>query len=174
MIELRRKEILELNKRVRENEKAIDDLQQYSRRNCLLFWGIPETPDEDVYKVIIDVSKKSLRVNLTMADIDRAHRLGVKKRRLASEIVQEGARSIIVKFVSYQTRNDIWKAKRNLKGTKILVTESLTPARQALLKEVKERLDPRQVWTADGKIMAKVGNRKLVIVHKEDLNMLET
>jgi hypothetical protein len=61
---------------------------------------------------------------------------------LASEIVQGGARSIIVKFVSYQTRNDIWKAKRNLKGTKILVTESLTPARQALLKEVKERLDP--------------------------------
>ena len=51
------KQVSHLTKRVNDQEKIIDDLQQYSRRDCVIFSGesIPaEARDEDVKKIVID------------------------------------------------------------------------------------------------------------------------
>ena len=38
----------------------IDDLEQYSRRNCLLFVGIEERDDEDTDALVLDVCNSEL------------------------------------------------------------------------------------------------------------------
>ena len=47
-----------LKKKVEEAKDHIDDLEQYSRRNCLIFTGIKEAGEdetENTDKVILDV-----------------------------------------------------------------------------------------------------------------------
>ena len=55
-----------------------DEMEQYSRRSCLIFAGIKETGDipEDTDKAILDVCNSKLGLNLTQEAIDRSHRLG--------------------------------------------------------------------------------------------------
>ena len=64
-------------------EMAIVDTQQYTRRNCLLISGIPESIvkdeqgkliPEDTDKVVIELAKKELGVELKPEDLDRTHR----------------------------------------------------------------------------------------------------
>ena len=61
------------------NNKALSDemdaLEQYSRRNCLLFHGVPET-DTDTTESVISLCQVKLDVNVSPEIIDRSHRLG--------------------------------------------------------------------------------------------------
>ena len=58
--------------------KQADNNEQYSRRYCLRIKGISKEKDESSTKCIDKVVKvcESLKVNITKADIDRAHRVG--------------------------------------------------------------------------------------------------
>ena len=80
-----------------------DEIEQYSRRNCLKFCGIPESNDEDCDQIILNVVNKLMLTDgtrkLTPEDIDRTHRVGRPKR---GAITTKGPRDIIVKFVSYR------------------------------------------------------------------------
>lgn len=57
-------------------EDRIDDLEQYSRRNCLKFRGIPESKDEDTDQLIIKSCNETLGVMVESTDISRSHRVG--------------------------------------------------------------------------------------------------
>ena len=61
------------------NNKALSDevdaLEQYSRRNCLLLHGVPES-SKDTTEAAITVFKDNLQLNITNELIDRSHRLG--------------------------------------------------------------------------------------------------
>ena len=46
----------------------IDDLEQYSRRNCLLFVGIKERDDEDMDALVLDVCNSELEVEVSLED----------------------------------------------------------------------------------------------------------
>ena len=50
------------------------------------------------------------------------------------------------------------KSRRNLKGSKMSITECLIKSRQSLLKEVLQKVGLKNVWSADGKIFAKRGH----------------
>ena len=63
-----------------EHADLIDNLEQYSRRNCALIHGIPETPDEKTDEVFISTVKQHLKVNLKARDLERSHRLGKPKQ----------------------------------------------------------------------------------------------
>ena len=72
----------ELEKRVahleRENASLHDEndaREQYSRRNCLLLHGVPET-QVDTDNAVLSVADEKLGLNLTRDCIDRIHRLG--------------------------------------------------------------------------------------------------
>ena len=52
-----------------------DDLEQYSRRACLRIAGINETSNEDVAKKVMELAHR-VNANITIQDIDRAHRGG--------------------------------------------------------------------------------------------------
>ena len=56
----------------------MDDHEQYSRRNCLVLHGIPETAKESSDDIVIGTIKKNLGVTLDKSAIDRSHRIGLR------------------------------------------------------------------------------------------------
>ena len=86
---------LDSNNRALSDE--MDALEQYSRRNCLLFHGVPET-DADTTDSVISLCQGKLDVNVTRELVDRSHRLG---QRHVGPSGEYKPRPIIVKFRSY-------------------------------------------------------------------------
>ena len=156
------------------NTRKLDDLENYSRRNCLLLHGISESRNENVDQIVLNVLHKNLKLpNVSMNLIDRCHRLGPPKRTMA-DAVNEGKRPIIIKFTSYRVRNDVWKQKKLLKNTKLLLTESLSSMRQQCLLKAKEKHGHKNVWTQDGRIIILQGSgRKVSISNIEELDKLK-
>ena len=157
------------------NNKALSDemdaLEQYSRRNCLLFHGVPET-DADTTDSVISLCQGKLDVNVTRELVDRSHRLG---QRHVGPSGEYKPRPIIVKFRSYETRSSVFSAKRRLKGTKYVVTENLTRRRNDLLKKVRSLDTVSCAWTTDGRIVCLLGDgRNVTGLHERDIDTLST
>ena len=111
-----RQEIRKLNqctndlKKQRNNEELkVDELEQYNRRQNLIFEGVPQFQNENVTEIILSLASK-LDVNLTANDISIAHRLPVKRPRLNSEsnVTNRRHPGIIVRFISRQKRNEMY------------------------------------------------------------------
>jgi len=62
-------------------ERSVDELEQYSRRPCLEFQGIPYTKDESTDERIIELAQKS-GVNICNSDIIISHRLAQPTNQL--------------------------------------------------------------------------------------------
>ena len=63
-------------------------------------------------------------------------------------------RPIICKFTNYNTRQAVFKARRNLKGSHTTIVENLTARKIAILTKARERFEARQAWSMDGRIYA--------------------
>lgn len=151
------------------NQK-VDDLEQYSRRNCLLIHGVPETvSNENSVEVVLKVFEEKLGERLNLSEIDRAHRLG--KTRI-SEVTKQKCRPIIVKFTSYMSRHKIYSKKKYLKGTKYLITESLTQTRLNILRMAQEHFGKTKVWSIDGRIVVYYNEKKSYFTNEDNLNTL--
>ena len=90
-------------------ELKVDELEQYDRRQNLIFEGVPQFQNENVTEIILSLASK-LNVNLTANDISIAHRLPVKRPRLKSEsnVTNRRHPGIIVRFISRQKRNEMY------------------------------------------------------------------
>ena len=84
----------------------------------------------------------------TPNDLDRSHRIGNPKTKKKES-------SIIVKFVRYSLRHNIFKNKKLLKRKGVLITESLTKDQMAKLNEARETYGFANVWTSAGEIFFK-------------------
>ena len=67
-----------LEEGLRRAKEQIDEMEQYSRRNCLVFLGIDESRDENTDDLIAETCNTNLSVDLAVEDIERANRLGSK------------------------------------------------------------------------------------------------
>ncbi len=97
--------------KMRDMEWRIVDQEARSRRNNLLFFGVPEKEREVCADVIDDVIKKDLKLGNKRFPIQRAHRLGAPKR--PGTISRP--RPIIVNFVDYKDKEEIRSARQNLR-----------------------------------------------------------
>lgn len=131
-------------------EDRIQDLEQYSRRNSLRVFGIPEAPREDAQAVVVNMFKKSMGVTLNNFSLDRVHRIGKPS--------QGKIRPIIVKFTNYNDRATVFQKKKLLKGSKMTVFEDLTKSNMELLNAAKSKYGRNNVWSFDGKIFVKSDN----------------
>ena len=136
----------ELRASIAASIEATDALEQYSRRNCALLHGVPERKDEKTDNLFIKTIADHLGVGVKARDIDRSHRIGAKR-------TNGTARPIIVKFARYNVRARVFKEKRKFKGTKLMLTESLTKRRVSLLNEARDRFGKENVWSSDGEIL---------------------
>ena len=79
------------------NEVAIDDVQQYLRRDCLEIVGIPRVPDDNPKQLVQEVGCL-IDVDIGVNDISTAHRLPDTKKV---------KNRIIVKFVRRDKREEM-------------------------------------------------------------------
>lgn len=147
-------------------ENKIDSQEQYSRRNCVLIHGIEEQHNEDPYKLVVEILNEKLSVNISTNDISRCHRIGSQRDKTNKK------RPLIVKFISYQTKDKVWRRKRSLKDTNILITESLTAKRMDLLRSTQAMIGHRNCWTQDGEIILIQNDKRHRVSSSEDLSKL--
>lgn len=149
---------VELLERVEKLEYDADASEQYSRRNSLRINGIPETKDgvtTDLDKYIMDICETA-RADITIADIDRIHRVGKPPATDSSK-----PRSVIVKFATYRARRKVHILRRDiLRQEGIFVNEDLTRARSSLFYEARQLCNGKYrklngAWTSDGVILVK-------------------
>ena len=91
-------------------EKKSDYSGQYSHRNCLLVHRVEEQEQGNTDNIVFNVIKEHLDIELSVKDLDRLHRIGNSNSK--SKYMP-----IIVKFISYNDRREIFKNKKRLKGT---------------------------------------------------------
>jgi len=132
-------QIRKLEKQIKQNEEKmkhldskLEELEQYSRRNCLLIHGIPHIKGKDTDKVVLNFLKKKLDIELEDDSIDRSHRLK------STATTKNKPKPIIVKFVTHNDKDWVYYNKKKLKNQEYLITESLTSVRLQCMKKLKE------------------------------------
>ena len=113
----------------------VDELEQYSRRECLVLNGVKENPHEteDEDEIVLDVISQKLGVKISSNDdVQRCHRLKTRRPR-HSPVERQSPRPIIIKFVSYTKRQEVFTSKKKLKRSGLVLNESLTATRQAVV-----------------------------------------
>ena len=159
---LLKSQVASLQNEFKQEKEALNDLEQYSRRECLEIKGIPVVPDEDTNKIVTQVGSL-LDVEIGKGDISVSHRNPSKGKR-------DDPHSIIVKFTRRDVRDKLYKAKKKLKAfttanlslqtvtatdNKIFISESLTKTNKDLFNkalDLRKELNFKFIWTSYGKI----------------------
>ena len=132
-------------------KKKSDDSGQYSRRNCLLVHGVQEQEQENTDNIVLNVIKKHLDIELSVKDLDMSHIIGKSNSK-------SKRRRIIVKFISYNDRRQIFDNKKRLKGTG--EKRYITAEKMRQLKNARDQFGFNNVWSIDGRIMYKDSTTK--------------
>ena len=114
-------------------EEQIDNIEQYSRRQCLVFMGIEEEREENTDQVILEFCRDNLGIRILESWLDRSERLGPP--RFADKGKKVNC-PIISNFWSYRTREFIFSSKKKLKKSGFVIYENLTKERMELLKQM--------------------------------------
>ena len=159
---------LEASRKTLEQENVarlaqLDEQEQYSRRNCLVFHGVTEQ-QKDTTTAVTDLCSRSLGVTVDSRSIDRSHRFGKPNGE---------PRPIIVKFTNYEQQQKISSVKRKLKGAKTAITENLTRRRSALLQKARSTTGLTAVWSMDGRMVCLTSSgRKVNTTTERELQQL--
>lgn len=174
LLECFQSKLTQMDNEIQDLKNRLDDMEQYSRRNCLKITGIKEhegeNTDQAVLNVINDIIFKDAQVQLSMSSIERSHRVGPQRGK--------NHRDIIVKFQSYRDRHLVFTNKRNLKSynrnpsnnSRIYINEALTRHRSKLFAAVRRLAKNKTIenaWTADGCIKAKLLDKTIVSITRE-------
>lgn len=180
--------IPDLHKKIASLETRIDDMEQYSRRTCLKFRGIPELEGENTDELIVDACNNTLGIMVSSADISRSHRVGPKTKSYS--------RDIIVRFVSYNIRAQVYDARFSLfskknesstssnrslsdstsmsKPVSLYINEALTKQRSAVFTKARYLKKSGLIsgtWTYDGRIVIReLGGDKQQVTSLDELS----
>lgn len=136
----------DLQQQVQILAQSADNLETRSRRKMLLFHGVPEEKNEDVTSVANKLLSEQCKLSgLSTQHLKRSQRLG----RVSSS---GKPRPILVKFQQVTTRDSVWYAKTNLKGTGITISEFLTKCRHEAFMCARQRFGVTRCWTREGVI----------------------
>jgi ribosome-binding ATPase YchF (GTP1/OBG family) len=139
--------------RIKQNDREINDLQQYSRRWNVRVYKVPEAEGEtaeDCAKKVCNIFSKDVGVATSMTDIEVAHRAG---RRNADR-----PRPILVRFFDRKKRDAVIGARKALKNKGLVIGEDLTAANYKLSNEAYKHSATLSVWSSNGKVLAKLKN----------------
>lgn len=153
-------EISIIKKQLDEANRKIELLEQHSRKDNLRIYGLNENRSECTDEEVVKMCREKLKVELLPSDICVAHRLKAK---------EDGIRPIIVRFTNRKAKKKVFANKSKLRGSKIIIREDLTPRKLSILREANKTLGFRAVWTNEGSIYTKSGNRIIEIKSSEDV-----
>lgn len=144
-----------LSSEVKHLRRDLNAVEQYSHRNNLIVYGVPEEASENIHAVIRRLASALQFPEWSSRLLDAAHRMGKRG--------EQGPRPIIIKFLSRFDKEEFLKkrrVRRNLKAKDlgfgsehpIYVNESLTSSTRGLLKFTRQAAKDKnyeQVWTSN-------------------------
>ncbi|CAG9817123.1 unnamed protein product [Phaedon cochleariae] len=143
-----------------------DNMEQETRRNNLRVFNYEERNREETRKEIITLFNHKLATKLTEEDIEICYRIGKKEDN------HQKPRGIFLKLKNYDVRQDIYKKKKLLKGTGIMIREDLTRIRVELLAKAIDKASIEDVWTDAGKIYVNSNGKISIIRSKSDFDRI--
>lgn len=146
---------------------SLDDLDQRSRRNCVVIHGLSESTNEDTTESVKAFLNNQLKIEVHSFAISNAERINSANR------VENRPRPIIVRFNDHRDIIKIWKTKRTLKGSKFLITESLTPGRLNIFNRAKDLFGMKNVWTMNGQIKICIDGKKFSATRMSDIDKIK-
>lgn len=118
----------------------LNEMEDQSRRNNLLFYGIPDDASEtwsqaeekikNALSSCFDKGSAGPTANALSLDIERAHRLG--------KFFANQCRPVIVKFSSFKTKDQVMQLRARLKLNRISVSEDFCRATRLARKNLIE------------------------------------
>ena len=153
-----------LQRTVEEQQKTINELEQYSRKNCINVAGVKETAGESVRALTKEIGR-AVGVNLADGDIDTAHRVG--------RHTEGKHRPIIVKLTTFDKRQELYQARRKLRTAfvpagspmseaelrQIFVSDNLTTANRVVMYAARQLKNDGKItaaWTDAGRMKIRV------------------
>ena len=153
-------QVLGITNNLKQAKKSLNDLDQYTRRDCTEIRGIPlpeEPSEEDTNDIVIQLSEK-ISVPMETNDISISNRIPSAKHSMEP--------AIIVKFVGHKVRENSYLARKRLKSVstadlgfseakKIYINESLTQKNKELFNDClkfKKDHSYKFLWTNAGTI----------------------
>ena len=138
----------------------------FTRRNCLLIYGIKPEARENTDEIAKDFFKSKLEITISDGEIDRSHRIGNPNG------------PIIVKLVRHNLKSLIYSRKKMLKGQNMSITESLTKKRMQCIQKMKILRHEAVItsyWTVDGKVFYSLPNdpKKNILHHYNQMILLK-
>ena len=171
-------EVGRLSKSAIDLASEMNDIEQYSRRECVELTGLPEEPGEDTTKLALKVGSL-MGLDLDDTDISVSHRLPKSNfdASYSSRLRDGTARNIdpalkfpkvIVKFVRREVKEAFYQSRKHLYGkttrdiglsrlseNKLYISESLSPRNRDLFKECrkfKRDQSYKFIWTHNGRV----------------------
>ena len=146
-------ELTRLRARVQIQHFAQDRLEQYSRRESVRIYGIPESTEgeatrEDTNEIVLKIATK-IGANITSQYVSVIHRIGRRVRG-------NKPRPIIAKFVRRDCKSDMMRCKKKMRQMTefqgVYINDDLTALRSMLDYELKRDGAVKKVWSIDGRI----------------------
>ncbi|CAG9819036.1 unnamed protein product [Phaedon cochleariae] len=141
--------------------KKIDFIEQESKKCNLRIYSLAEGDNENTKEVIMAFLNTKMNTNIMPTDIETCHRIGKR--------TNGKTRGVFLKLKDWHAKNTIFRNKKLLKGTNVVIKEDLTLIRLKLMDEAIGKLDLKSVWTDNGKIIIKRNNQIKTINSSLDL-----
>lgn len=138
----------------------IEEMEQIQKLDKLRIYGVKEENSENIKCRVEEIlsAKMDLSINLV-----ECYRIGKR------QIKENKPRVIIMKFQNIHQRNQVFSKKKNLIGTKMMITEELIKSRFELLMLAKEKLGSKNVWSVGGKLYTMVHNKKFQLENEDSI-----
>jgi hypothetical protein len=177
-----------LHARLLATEKRLDDIETETRQDTILFSGLKEDSYAEraslagstrsgvgsgggyaaVEGTAIKFCRDHLKVAVEPKDISVAYRLKAKK--------VGGIRPLVVRFSSKKIRDDVYKARRELRdsGLSVFMSEHLTKLNSELFYKARLLLKDKKIastWTQGGHVHIKLTkelSEKPKLIHNHD------
>lgn len=129
----------------------LDNHLQHTNRGKILLIGISETiKDEELQDHVVTVINSKMQLSLSGGDVYDCYRLGRKR--------EGGPRPILVQFSTISTRQKVFRNRRRLKNSGLVITEVLSPMRYEIFKVAKQKFQ-KDCWSNNGRIGFKMGDK---------------
>lgn len=149
---------------LQEVKDKLNDLEQYSRRQCLNISGLPESAAESTSRLVMDTAKLA-GVAIAPGDIEVSHRVGTNK--------PGKIRPIIVRFGNFAKRQELYNARRELRkprpfpdstvtaemAGKVFIADNLTRENQHTLYQARQMKKENKLfaaWSDLGKLKIRI------------------
>ena len=129
LVKIRSEREIESDNIISAKHRSIEN-DQYARRTNIVIYGIKEKDKENTVELVRETIKDKLKMSLNKDEIEVCHRLSPQTRGKV--------RPIVVRFRFRDTKWDVMKCRKNLKGTGIVFSEDLCKEMRELLKELHD------------------------------------